>query len=295
MRTILDRLRPVWEGEGAGGGTGGQGGQGGTGGNAGGDGGQGGQGGGWKAPDGFPAEFMGADPADTLSKLWGGYSQLNSRAEGLRGELARKPSAPANADAYTFEPGEKLKPYFGDTAKDPVFGFARAAAHKHGMSQEQFSGFISDVFGGMQEKGMIAAPYDAQAEVKSFMEMGGLDQKTAVETLAANEAFAKGLSAQLPGVPEKMKPAVEAALLSLTDSAAGNFLIKSLSARLAENGIRIAGNPGGQGPMTREDLQKMGGDPRIDPVNRDHQDATKRYDPDIRRQYDEAYKRLYAS
>lgn len=275
------------------GGAGGDGtaGQGGTGGD-GGQGGQGGQGGGWKAPEGFPSEFMGANAEEALGKLWGGYGDLNKRAEGLRGELSRKPSAPASADAYTFDPGEKLKPFFGDTAKDPVFGFARAAAHKHGMSQEQFSGFISDVFGGMHEKGMIAAPYDAQSEVKSFMEMGGFDQKAATETLAANEAFAKGLSAQLPGVPEKMKPAVEAALLSLTDTAAGNFLIKSLSARLAENGIRIAGNPGGQGPMTKEDLQKMGRDPRIDPVNRDHQDATKRFDPDLRRQYDEAYKRL---
>lgn len=265
-------------------------------GGTGGDGTGGGQGGGWNPPEGLPAEFRGANAEETLAKLFGGFSQLNTRAEGLRGELARRPGPLDSADKYTFDPGEKLKPFFGDVGQDPVFGFARQAAHKYGMSQDQFSGFIGDVFGGMQEKGLLAAPFDASGEVKSYMEVGGIsDQKAAAAELTANEAFAKGLSGQLQGIPEKMKPAVDAALLSLTDTAAGNFLIKALSGRLAENGIRIpSDSQATNGMITKADLAKLSGDPRIDPVNREHPDKDKRFDPDLRAKYDEAYKRLNA-
>ena len=47
--------------------------------------------------------------------------------------------------------------------------------------------------------------------------------------------------------------------------------------------------------MTAEDLKKLDGDPRIDPRNRDHQDPAKRFDESLRKQYDEAYTRLYPS
>lgn len=275
-------------GDGTGGNTGGQGG-----GNGGGNG--GGQGGGaaWAAPAGFPQEFLGATAEESYNKLLSGYSELNGRAEGLRTKLATLPKAPDSHDKYTFEPGEKLKPYFGDVSNSPAFDFMRQAAHKHGLSQEQFAGVLSDVYGPMAEKGLLGTPFNPQAEVSTFMTQTGLDRAQAAEVLTNNETFAKGLSAQLRDIPEKMKPDVEAALLTLTDTAAGNVLLRALSSRMAENGIRIAGESTIGGEMTVADLKKLDADPRIDPANRNHPDAAKRFDADLRARYDAAYKRHY--
>ena len=82
-------------------------------------------------------------------------------------------------------------------------------------------------------------------------------------------------------------------LASLTDTAEGNALLTALSARLSENGIRIAGDRVQQGQLTASDLQKLDADPRIDPRNRDNPDPNKRFDPDLRKRYDAGYARLF--
>lgn len=281
MRTILDRFRPVFEGEGTGSGTG-------TGGNQ--DGGSS-----WAPPEGFPADFAGADANETLGKLFGGYTDLNKRFEGMREKVAKMPSAPEKADLYTFEPGDNLKPFFGDVATNPAFASARAAAHKHGLSQDQFSGFIADVYSPLAEQGILSAPFDPLAEIKTFQTVNGMDAKATQESLVATETFAKGLTSQLKDVPEAIKTDVEAMLMGMTDTAAGNVLLRALSGRLAENGIRIAGEGGQQGALTEADLKKLTADPRIDPRNAEHADLTKRYDPELRKRYDAGYARLHPS
>lgn len=278
MKILLDRYRPFFDADGGGNG-----------------GGTSGGGGAWTAPQGLPAEFSGASADEALGKLLGGYTQLNTRAEGLRTQLAQRPAAPEKADLYTFDPGDKLKPYFGDVANNPLFGHARNAAHKHGMSQEQFAGFISETYGPMVDAGLLPAPFDPSNELKSFMTATGLDQKATQETLTANETFARGLVSQLKGVPESIKGDVEAALLGLTDTAVGNVLLHAISGRLADSGIRIAGSGGGLGELTADDLKKLDSDPRIDPRNRDHKDPAQRFDPDLRKKYDDAYNRHFPS
>lgn len=279
MRDILSRLRPVFEGEGGGNGGGG----GGTGGGA------------WSAPQGLPAEFAGANAEEALGKLLGGYNDLNTRFGGMREKLSKMPAAPASADLYTFTPDEKLAPYVGDMSKSPAFGHARAAALKHGLSQEQFAGFIADVYSPMVDQGVLARPFDPAGELKGFQTATGLDAKGTQEALIAAETFAKGLVGQLKDVPESLKNDVNAMLVSMTDTAAGNVLLRALSGRLAENGIRISGEGGGHGALTAEDLKKLDSDPRIDPRNRDHKDPNVRFDEDLRKRYDEAYNRLFPS
>lgn len=286
MQHILDRLRPVFDS--AGGGSGGGGGQGDGGAGQGGN-----QGNGWTAPQGLPPEFAGADANETLGKLLGGYTDLNTRFGGMREKLSKMPSAPEKADLYTFEPGDKLKPFFGDLSQDPAFKSAREAAHKHGLSQDQFAGFIADVYTPLAEAGVLAAPFDPANELKTFQTATGLDQKATQEALVASETFAKGLSAQLKDIPADLKADVDAMLLGMTDTAAGNILLRALSGRLADSGIRFGGESGQGGALTAEDLKKLDSDPRIDPRNRDHKDPAQRYDEGLRKQYDEAYKRLF--
>jgi hypothetical protein len=279
MRDILARLRPVFEGEGLG-----------NGGNGGGDG-----GGGWSAPQGLPTEFVGSNADETLGKMVAGYTDLNTRFSGMRDKLAKMPSAPEKPDLYQFEPDDKLKPYFGDVSKSPVFNHARAAAHKHGLSQDQFSGFIADVYSPLVDQGVLARPFDPAGELKSFQTATGLDQRGAQEALVAAETFAKGLTTQLKDVPEALKNDVGAMLIAMTDTAAGNVLLRALSGRLSENGIRISGEGGGEGAMTADDLKKLDTDPRIDPRNRDHKDPNQRFDESLRKRYDEGYNRLFPS
>lgn len=252
-----------------------------------------GQGGGWTAPEGVPDAYRGASADETLGRLLPAFTELNTRAEGLRTKLATLPKAPDSADAYSFEPDDKLKPFFSDFDKTPAFGFARTAAHAAGITQEQFSKFISGVYGPMAEAGQLPMPFNPKAELDTYMGEMKLDRQGAVAALEGNLAFAKGLSAQLKGIPDKLKPGVEAALLSLTDTAEGNALISALSSRLAESGFRIAGEGAGQGMLTEGDLKRLDADPRIDPSNRDHPDAARRFDPDLRKRYDDAYARLY--
>lgn len=259
----------------------------------GGGGGGGNESGAWSPPQGLPSEFAGASADETLGKLLGGYTDLNTRFGGMREKLSKMPSAPEKPDMYSFEPGDNLKPFFGDLAKDPAFASARTAAHKHGLSQEQFAGFISDVYSPLVEQGVLSAPFDPAGELKTFSSATGLDVKGTQEALVANETFAKGLSAQLKDVPEALKNDVNGMLMALTDTAAGNVLLRALSGRLSENGIRISGDGGQQGALTADDLKKLDTDPRIDPRNRDHKDPNQRFDESLRKQYDEAYARLY--
>lgn len=280
MRDFLWQLAPPREGEGGGLGGGDGGGSG------------GGEGGGWTPPQGLPEQYRGASADETIGKLLGGFSELNTRAEGLRTQLARMPKAPEKPDLYTYEPPDALKPYFGDLAKDPLLPHARAAFHKHGIPQEAFSGIINDIFGPAVEAGLLSQPYDPATEIATFMKEGNLDRTGASRALTEAKTFAEGLFGQLKDVPTALQDDVKAQLVGLTDTAAGNFLLRSLAARLSENGIRIGGDGQRQGELSAEDLKKLDADPRIDPANRDNPDPAKRFDPDLRKRYDEAYRKL---
>lgn len=248
-------------------------------------------GGEWKAPDGFPQELAGKDMGESFEKLWGGYQQLHSRAEGLRTQLAQQPKAPDKPDGYAFTPSEKLAPYFAGDRNAPVLEQARAAFHKHGIPAAAFQGVIEDLYGPMIEKGLLAAPYDAKAEIKTFQGAYGLDDKATQTALAEAETFAKGLFGQLQGIPEPLKKAAEAEMMVFAETAGGMAVLRALSARLGENGIRVAGQPVNNGPLSDAELDQLTSDPRIDPRNRDKTDPNLRFDAALRQRYDEGMAR----
>lgn len=247
----------------------------------------------WQPPQGLPADFVGKDANETISKLFAGYTELDGRAAGLREKISKLPAAPKTPDEYTFAPEGDLKNYFGDVANDPLLKSSRIAAHKLGMSNEQFSGFITEAISPLVKEGILPAPYDPAKEIETFSTANGYDKKRAAEVLAANETFANGLGEQLTSaVPEAMRPQVKAAIVALTDTAAGMQLLSALSARFNDIGIKVGGEQSGNGAITDADLKKLDGDPRIDPANRNHTDPNRRFDPDLRKRYDEAYMRL---
>lgn len=242
----------------------------------------------WTPPEGIPADYIGTTADETLSKLLPAFTDVNTRFEGMRTKLAQMPTRPDDPSAYSFEPDDKLKPWFGELDKNPAWEHARKAAFEAGMSADQLQKFIGGTYGPMADAGMLSKPFDPAAEVSSFMKASGMDANAATQALKNSEAFATGLASQLKGVPESMKPEVDALLVSMTDTAAGNFLLQALSGRLNENGIRVGGEGGNQGELTDEDVKRLHTDPRIDPRNRSHPDPDKRYDPELRARYDVA-------
>lgn len=295
MTDFLKRFlpSPVFEGNDGGAGGGGDGGAGdGDGGANTGDGGAGGEG--WRAPDGIPQEFIGADAEETLGRFRDGYNDLSNRFNGMREKLAKAPAAPKTAEEYAFDPGESLSPYFGDLSEDKLYGSARLAAHKHGLSQEQFSGFLADTFGPMAEAGLLSQPFDANAELKQFQEATGLDRAGVSKALQQTETFAKGLVEQLD-LPDNLSDAAKGMFMGLTDTAAGNAILQALSARMNDSGFGLDGRGEGGDALTKEDLDKMTADPRIDPANREHKDPKMRYDPALRKRYDDGFRKHYPS
>ena len=206
---------------------------------------------------------------------------------GLRTQLASKPGAPEKPENYTFKPGDDVAKFFGDIEKHPAMTVARTAAHKHGLSQTQYEGFINEVYGELAKNGGLAEPYDPKAEVSNYAKASGLDAMTVSQHFTQNETFANGLFDQLSkSLPPQLADQAKAELIALTDTAGGNALFQALAARLADSGIRIAGEGhNANGPLSDGDLDKLTADPRIDPRNENHKDPAQRYDPTLRQRY----------
>ena len=147
-----------------------------------GTGGAGTSGGAWTPPEGIPTEFVGASADETLAKMLPAYTDVSKRADGLREKLSTMPKAPDSLDGYTFEPDDKLKPFFaGDLAQNPAWQHARQAAKDAGLSPEQLSKFVSGVYGPMIDGGRASkAVEDAIASMQ--IKVGDASDK--VETLS---------------------------------------------------------------------------------------------------------------
>lgn len=256
-------------------------------------------GGAWKAPEGLPPELLGKDAAETLGKLMPVFTETTTRANGLRDKLATLPKAPEKPEAYPFAPSDKLKPFFqGDLTQNPVLNQAKAAFHKAGVGEKQFQSIVEEIYTPLIEAGVLAAPYDPQAEIRAFRDGYGLDETAAKAAMTEADTFSKGLVGQLQGIPEPLKKAAEAEFKIFSETAGGMAVLRALKARLGDSGIRIPDeSTGGSqgGPLTREQLKEMAKDPRIDPANKNSQDPAKKYDPELRKRYDAGYAAAAAS
>lgn len=225
-------------------------------------------------PD-LPQHFLGETDQDTISNLYKAY-------QGLRETGAPKP--PEKAEAYEFSPAEPLQGFFGDLDQDPLFLQAREAAHKHGLSNDQFQGFVNDTFAKLIEEGQIDPPYNPAAELDSLGQMlGTTSPKDLEKVVLENEVFAQNLAGQLG-----LQGPAASFLSDLTDLAGGNAFLHSLKGLMSERGLTVAegGKTASPGALSIEDLKKLDRDDRINPRSKD-------YDPQLRKQYDEAYRRLY--
>lgn len=235
-----------------------------------------------KYDDHLPDGLKGAKSAeDALDRMFNGW-------KGLRDTTA-KFAAPKDATGYEFTPGDKIKPYFSNAEKDnAILDIARTTAHKLGMPGQMFGTFINDVFGGMQEKGMLPAVYSPEAQANKlgelmFKDMSGAERMEAVKRATTDAAaFAPTLADQL-----KLSPEAKAELVGMADFAGGIQALHAIKAALAEKGLQINGQPNNQG-YSADDYDKDVKDERYQPFS-------PKYDPKFRAAVDEKAKQLFGS
>lgn len=231
----------------------------------------------WK-PDGLPEHFVGKDAKETIEKMMtslAGYRERDAR----RGEVPDKP------DGYEFRPSEAVAPYLGDMANDPMFGEARALAHKHGISKTQFQGFLDGVFSKMIADGLVEAPYSAEAE-RAALAPEATDPKERATRAEGMAREALGFVDALRG--QGLDAASADWLTSQMDRAGPIRAMLFIAGKMQAGGLRpaVGGQPAGA--VTDADLKARTADPR-------NNIGSPTYDPAYAAETDRLYRQHYGA
>jgi hypothetical protein len=155
-------------------------------------------------PEGFPDDAW--DAKENKPKADVLFNQLKAaekRAADLRAKLGKgdhKP--PKEAKEYTFKPTEKGAKAFkdGDMSKDPVVAAVAPIALKHGLSKEQYAGFMADmtdVLVDMAEKSGSESPAELSDEEKAEIRKAEYAKigTNAVQVIKSVESWGRELKA----------------------------------------------------------------------------------------------------
>lgn len=209
-------------------------------------------------PEGLPDHYFGGNDKETIDKLFGAVNGFRTK-QGEAGAVPEKP------DAYALDASDKLKPYIGNLDKDPVWGKTREIFHKAGITDKQFKATLGPLLEGLIDGGLVAAPIDPKAVLKS-MAPETLANGTDEEKIAAgakrvqdNIAWADGAKAN-KAIPEDVASFLAT---SAADNAAANKLIEWLRGSNSETRPAM-GHSGGSG-MSDDAMKARINDPRNNP------------------------------
>lgn len=236
-------------------------------------------------PEFLPEHLRGKDAGETLGKI---ATDWKAQRDAL---AQRQPAKPETADAYSFTPADDLKPLFGeDLTKDPVIAAARVAAHKHGLSNDQFAGFLNDVVGEAKKAGLIAPSDPAVEYEKEWPQLVPADKANLPEAERKAAAKARHDTAQLFADTLKARGEIDEGMHSefsiLLETAAGVRLIEFMQQNLtAEKGIVFGGGQPAGG-YTMADYNRDSEDPRFS-------STSTKYDPAFRAEIEAKAKHLW--
>lgn len=209
-------------------------------------------------PDGLPDHYFGGSDKETIDKLFGAVN-------GFRTKQGEAGAVPEKADAYTLDASDKLKPYIGNLDKDPVWGKTREIFHKAGITDKQFKATLGPLLEGLIDGGLVAAPIDPKAVLKT-MAPEALSNGTDEEKIAAgakrvqdNIAWADGAKAN-KALPEDVASFLAT---SAADNAAANKLIEWLRGSNSETKPAMGGATGSG--MSEAQIKDRINDPRNNP------------------------------
>lgn len=96
-------------------------------------------------PEEFPEDFWDTENnVVNINALYSDYKRQEKRVADLREKLGRgEHKPPKEPTDYKFEPTEKAASFIKED--DPLVAAAQEVAHKYGMSQDQFSGFMAEI------------------------------------------------------------------------------------------------------------------------------------------------------
>jgi hypothetical protein len=215
----------------------------------------------YKAPDYLPEHLRGKDNDETMKKLHEAYAgarkTLSKGNNKIEGTLPEKP------EDYTFEDtgkeGEPDKVFaeLSSEASKPMVDMARRAAHKAGIPDKAFAGFMRDFVAGAGESGLPIGMDDGEAqEISGAAEMekltelvgSGVGASTIVNT---NQRYLEKVVARGTLHEDDM---AEFRIMCGTAEGA-NIFYKILTAELGEKPIPVA--EGGAGAMSQTDAYAL--------------------------------------
>lgn len=219
-------------------------------------------------PDGLDEQYHGESDQETIDRLMSGLKDS-------------KPVLPDDVSGYEFKADDGLKDYFADK-DDPVLNSAKAAALSAGITPDQFQTFINETFKGPVGEGILAPPFDAKREFDALAGFLKTDAKGAEKAVKDAEAVASNL-AKAMDLPDEAQEFFSA----MAETASGVMLIQAYQKLASEKGIALGdGGSSNASHYSKDELRAMGADPRINP-------QSSKYDPAIRKKYDESFKALY--
>lgn len=230
-------------------------------------------------PDGLPDHLVGETDQQTIDRLFEAYS--GARKAISKGDMG---DVPESADGYPMEFSEAVMEAIGNPEEDQLLMRVRDEAHKHGLTDKQFTGFLDSVMTAMLDDGLVEPHFDAEKEISALVpdnasELDDAGRRAAVEArVRDNEAAIK--TWQSRGLPE----AAATELQALLDTAAGNqaveFFTRGLQSRQPAPG-------GGPSPaVSEQDLEARSKDPR-------NQFGKREYDPAFAHETTRLYKQVY--
>lgn len=96
-------------------------------------------------PEGFPDEYWDEEAGSVNAQaLFDGLRKQEKIAKDLRSKMGKgEHKPPEKAEQYTFDASEKSAEHIKDD--DPLVAATKEIAHKHGLSQEQYAGFMAEI------------------------------------------------------------------------------------------------------------------------------------------------------
>lgn len=230
--------------------------------NKGGEGGEGeGEGGEYTAPDFLPEHLRGKDADETLKKVHDAYAgarkALSKGGNKLDGEVPDKPDGYTFEDAGSEEEPDRIFAELTSEASKPMVDMARKAAHKAGIPDKAFAGFMRDFVAGAAEGGLPigvddveAQQISAEAEMEKLTELvgSGSEASTLVNTVST---YAQKLVDR--GTIAKEDMAEFGVMVGTAESAL--LFYRIMTAELGEKPIPVA--EGGAGAVTQTDAYAL--------------------------------------
>lgn len=207
-------------------------------------------------PEGLPDHLFGKDDKETTDKLLKAY-------KGAREEMAKKGNAaPETADAYTLTLPDDLKDKVikvDATGKDPIFEALKPALHKAGISNENASMLVTELYKSVatqMQKNAEAAQNDPSAADVGFKQLGGADKAKPLQDSA--NAWINGVAEKV-GLSKESKQELE----YLTYHSQGLKLLNELRGLTSEKPIPADfGAHNVNAPVTQVQIDEMMNDPR---------------------------------